>query len=70
MLIDPNDRDKTAFICIFGCYRWVRMPFGLKNAPFYFCRLMDKVLGDYVGKFVYIYIDDIVIFSKTREEHL
>ena len=46
------------------------MPFGLKNAPYYFCRLMDKILGKYVGKFIYIYIDDIVVYSKTKEEHL
>ena len=41
MSIAEKDKNKTTFTCLFGCFRWTRMPFGLKNAPFYFCRLMD-----------------------------
>ena len=61
---------KTAFRCHRGLFEFLRMPFGLANAPANFQRTMDYVLSDLVGKCVMVYIDDIVIFSKSREDHV
>ncbi|KAF4650386.1 hypothetical protein FOL46_000999, partial [Perkinsus olseni] len=66
----PVDRHKTAF-CPgpgFPLYEWTRMPFGLCNAPAGFQRLMDFIVGHL--PFVRVYLDDILVFSKSVEEHL
>ena len=70
IVVEPSDRHKTAFITREGLFEFVVMPFGLTSAPATFQRLMDTLLGDLLYKTVMVYLDDIVIYTKTWEEHL
>ena len=68
--VDEKDKEKTAFITHRGLYEFNVMPFGLCNAPATFQRLMNYVLQDFLGKFAAVYIDDIIIYSRTFEQHM
>ena len=63
-----ESKEKTAFVCHHGLYQYCRMPFGLTNAPATFQRLMDKLFTGW--NFVFIYLDDILIASKSFSEHI
>jgi RNase H-like domain found in reverse transcriptase/Reverse transcriptase (RNA-dependent DNA polymerase)/Integrase zinc binding domain/Integrase core domain/Aspartyl protease len=67
--LDPKSRQKTSFSTPQGQYEFNYLPMGLSVSGSVFCRLMDTVLGDIKYKFVYPYVDDLCIFSKTLDEH-
>ncbi|CAL9004327.1 unnamed protein product [Prunus brigantina] len=66
--IDESDKYKTAFVTPFGHYEWNVMPFGLKNAPSEFQNIMNEIFNPY-SHFSIVYIDDVLIFSKSIEQH-
>ena len=66
--LDKPSIPKTAFNSPFGKYKYVKVPFGLAQAPSYFQELMTDILKDF--NFTIAYLDDIIIFSKTPQEHL
>jgi hypothetical protein len=67
--IRASDIPKIAFITQYGLYEYTVMPFGLTNTLAYFMYLMNKVFMEYLDKFIVVFIDDILIFSKNEEEH-
>ena len=68
--VHPNDIEKTAFTCHRGQFEFLRVPFGLCNAPSHFQRVMETILHDLLGVCVLVYIDDLVIYSTDMESHI
>ena len=65
-----GDEQKTAYVTCYRSYEFLVMPFGLTNAPAIFCTLMNKVLTPFFNRFIVVYLDDIVIYSKILEKHV
>jgi len=69
ILVRPEDAQKTAFRSRYGHYEYVVMPFGVTNAPAIFMDYMNRIFRPYLDQFVVVFIDDILIYSESREEH-
>ena len=65
----PEDMEKTAFVTKYGLFEYTVLPLGLCNAPSTFQRLMNEVMSSYIDDFVGVYLDDILVYSVTAEEH-
>nr|AAA28600.1 reverse transcriptase endonuclease [Drosophila virilis] len=65
-----HDREKTSFSVSSGKYEFCRLPFGLRNASSIFQRAIDDILREHIGKICFVYVDDVIIFSKNETEHL
>ena len=69
MKIREQDIPKTTFTTRYGLYEYTVTSFGLTNAPAYFMSMMNKVFMEFLDKFVVVFIDDILVYSKNEEEH-
>ena len=70
MELEEDSKHLTAFCCHEGLYEFERLPFGMKNSPSGFARLMQEVLRGLVWKICPVFIDDVIIFSDTFQQHL
>ena len=67
--ISQGDEPKTTYDTRYGAFEFLVMPFRLTNVPATFCTLMNQVFHEYLDKFIVVYLDDIVVYSSTMEEH-
>jgi len=70
IMLAERDREKTSFSVNGGKYEFCRLPFGLKNAASIFQRAIDDILREQIGKTCYVYVDDVIVFSKDEESHV
>ena len=70
ILVHPDDQEKTAFTTPWGTFKYVKIPFGLKNAGETFQRAMDIAFAKEIHDFLVIYLDDLTVFSKSDQQHL
>ncbi|GFT93693.1 retrovirus-related Pol polyprotein from transposon 17.6 [Trichonephila clavipes] len=70
VIVHVEDKDKTIFVCPFGTYRYLRMPYGLRNAPATFQRLMNRFCNGLEDILALPYLDDITVLSETFEKHM
>ena len=68
--VTPEDRKKTAFTTPMGLFEYVRMPFGLSTSPATFQRLMNQIFREDIFRILLVYLDDIIVYSSTIEEHI
>jgi hypothetical protein len=69
VIIKEEDIKKTTFIIRYGHYEFTVVPFGLSNAPVVFMCLINYIFREYLDKFVIVFLDEILIYSKLEEEH-
>ena len=69
MKIKEEDVPKSAFRTRYGHYEFLVMPFGLTNAPVVFMNLMNKVFKEYLDQFIIVFINYILVYSRSKEEH-
>ena len=69
LMIREQDIPKIAFTTRYMLYEYTVMSFGLTNAPAYFMNIMNKVFMEFLDKFIVVFIDDILVYSKNEEEH-
>ena len=67
--VQEGDVQKTSFKTRWGLYEYLVMPFGVTNAPAQFMNMMNDLLGEYLDRFVLVFLDDILIYSATLDQH-
>ena len=70
IFIHPESRPKTTFICPYGKFQWKRVSYGIVHAPHVFLSAMFKLFFDYFDDFMIFNIDDVTVYSRTKQDHL